>query len=423
MKAKVLLMVILLIMLTACGQPSYDMGNQQLNTVPESEYGRLEDLEYLCATLEKRHKNLYHKISKEEFLNEKEKIAENISSLSDNDFFYEMQRLVALIGDGHTGINFIPSAHDYLRPLPFAITKISDYWYVEMTDKAHEKYLGCQIIAINDVPIETIFDRAEEIISYDNETMLENRFPATISFIDALKYLNVTDDLTAVHVTLKDISTNSEETVELPSYNGRDIFNAEIVTLQTKSAPTSNTGEMYRSMELDQNTYFIQYNTCTENDDLPMPVFAEQVRTELINHSYSKVIIDLRYNSGGNSAILKPMIDMLSKQQKVLHFDVYVLIGHATNSSAMLNSIELKEATNCLFVGTPTGGNVNHYGELETFALPNFPATVHYSTKYFKLIPSYDKNSLYPDILIASTYEDFLEGIDKEVQTILNISD
>lgn len=430
MKHIIFLAAALSLLLTSCGserlplQPDPSSGtspeqNTSDSIIPDSASSRLQDLEYLCTTLEQKHKNLYFKVSKENFLAEKEKIAASAPFLSDNDFYYEMKRLIALIGDAHTNINFSDSQHGHLRPLPFAIRKIDRDWYIDMIVKSSEQYLGCQLLAINDVPIQEIYDRAAYIISYENEAMLEKKFASTITFIDALKYLEVADHLDSVRLSLKHMDTGETESVEMPSYNGKAIFNEEIIPFQNAAVPTAQTDDIYRSMALGQSTYFIQYNACKESPDLPMPVFVERVQSDLMGAPYKKVIVDLRYNSGGNSAVLKPLIDMLRERKNADSIQVYTLIGNHTNSSAILNAVELQKATDCIFVGTPTGGNVNHYGELQSFQLPNFPATVYYSTKYFELVPGYSKDSLYPDIPVTTTYEDILAGTDKEVQTVL----
>lgn len=86
---------------------------------------------------------------------------------------------------------------------------------------------------------------------------------------------------------------------------------------------------------------------------------------------------------------------------------------------ARINAINTVELLNSTLVGTPTGGNVNGYGELKSFNLKNHPMQVWYSTKYFELIKDYQKDSLYPNVGIEHTFENFTNGIDAEVEWIL----
>jgi len=154
-----------------------------------------------------------------------------------------------------------------------------------------------------------------------------------------------------------------------------------------------------------------------------MEEFVSNVREEINQNTYKKVIIDLRYNSGGNSRIFEPMISELSKLQKQNNFKVYTIIGKNTFSSAIINAIQIKDRLNSELVGTPTGGNVNGYGELKSFNLKNAPITVWYSTKYFELVKGYEKDSLYPDIYVELNFEDYTNGIDRAVEMILEIRD
>lgn len=97
----------------------------------------------------------------------------------------------------------------------------------------------------------------------------------------------------------------------------------------------------------------------------------------------------------------------------------YTLIGSSTFSSEIMNSLDTIEELNSTLLGSPSGGNVTGYGELKYFTLGNIPITISYSTKYFELIKCYEKDSLYPDISIPQSYENFENGIDAEIQWIM----
>ena len=43
---------------------------------------------------------------------------------------------------------------------------------------------------------------------------------------------------------------------------------------------------------------------------------------------------------------------------------------------------------------------------------------VYYSTKYFELIKGYEKDSLYPDVEIVQSFDDYNKGIDVEIEFI-----
>ncbi len=95
-----------------------------------------------------------------------------------------------------------------------------------------------------------------------------------------------------------------------------------------------------------------------------------------------------------------------------------MIVGRKTFSSAILNSLDFKNYTKAIFVGEPTGGRPNHYGEVKSFSLPNSGLKVRYSTKYFTHSKT-DDNSFYPDHEITTRFEDYKNGIDPVVDWIL----
>ena len=55
--------------------------------------------------------------------------------------------------------------------------------------------------------------------------------------------------------------------------------------------------------------------------------------------------------------------------------------------------------TEAIFIGEPTGGRPNHFGEVKSFNLPNSGLSVRYSTKYFRFWMT--TQSLYPTFWLS----------------------
>ncbi|MFW5827416.1 MAG: hypothetical protein ACOCU4_04955 [Alkalispirochaeta sp.] len=78
----------------------------------------------------------------------------------------------------------------------------------------------------------------------------------------------------------------------------------------------------------------------------------------------------------------QPLIDGLSlRHENGASYERSVIIGRDAFSFAVLNAITLKQEAGAQFVGEPSGGRPNHYGEVKMFELPNLGRTVQYSTK------------------------------------------
>jgi C-terminal processing protease CtpA/Prc len=132
------------------------------------------------------------------------------------------------------------------------------------------------------------------------------------------------------------------------------------------------------------------------------------------------VVLDLRYNGGGNESILQPFIDgMLSRPALNTEQTFFVLIGRETYSSALGNALTLKTRSNATFIGEPTGGKPNHYGEVRQFRLPNSRLIVQYPTWYWLNLRDDDPPSLVPDITAPPTMDAALAGRDPALEIAL----
>jgi C-terminal processing protease CtpA/Prc len=172
---------------------------------------------------------------------------------------------------------------------------------------------------------------------------------------------------------------------------------------------------------IEHDLIYIQYNSCQEINSLSFEAFTDQIAEEINTiNAFKKVVIDMRHNGGGNSSIMKPLINKLKDyvvNNRFTKENIYLIIGRKTFSSALLNSIEIKEELDNVVIGEPTGGKPNHYGEVRTFNLPNSNMKVYYSTKYFDL-SDLNENSFKPDIYVDYNSEHFIMGIDPILERI-----
>ena len=236
---------------------------------------------------------------------------------------------------------------------------------------------------------------------------------------DALEYLDIVEPDEPVLVTVE-TAQGTEETFELPAYDDwSDEKKQEVlVSFQRDSVPvTAEQDAIYWSTALDENTYFIQYNSCKEDPDLPMAQFVQQVEADLESGGYQNIIIDLRYNTGGNSEVIR----LLEKALFFHSFNVdnvqfYILIGGRTFSSATIAATDFKKTTigNSIFVGQPTGGVLKCAGNVLPLFMENTPIAMQYSTKYFDLLYGVE-GPLEPDYTVPQPFAQYAKGEDAEI--------
>lgn len=383
---------------------------------------RVADVTYLATTLEKSHKNLFANISKEAFDTQVETLKIKAESMSEAEYYYSLKELVASVGDAHTTISYNDSYYKHLNGLGFAVMKFEDGWHIMMLEEKNKQYLGYMLTGINDMSMDDLFEESKRIISHDNETWVMSQFSNTINFREPLEYLGAVEKDGEIVLKIQKDAKSEVELLPIESMNETQILSANILSLERVATPLTSPSGYYQAMELDPATFYIQYNQCKEAPDLPMVKFIEIVSEQLNKEAYAKIIIDMRYNTGGDSRIFESMIKELKDLQAMMNFEVYTLIGENTFSSAIINTLQVKDELNATIVGSPSGGSVNGYGELQSFTLNNAPMVVYYSTKYFELVKDYPYDSIYPDIPIEKSFEDYVNGVDSEVTKILELS-
>src|SRR6185295_4705428 len=112
------------------------------------------------------------------------------------------------------------------------------------------------------------------------------------------------------------------------------------------------------------------------------------------------LVIDLRENPGGNGSFNRVLIHALIRSKRLQEPGrLFVLIGRRTFSAANDLCIRLEQNTNAVFVGEPTGGSPNGYGDSRKLLLPSSGLTVRVSTLYWQPSDPRDKrDAVAPDI-------------------------
>ncbi len=369
------------------------------------------DLHYLRDTLPAKHINLFFDLSRKDFEKRISDIESCIGTLSNNEFYAELMKVVKIIEDEHTSISF-REARKYQLPIHFLPFKEGIY-----VDRAEKKeLLYCKLIAINGVKIKKLKSIFKNIIYNKNEAFFDYKFPQDISNAFYLQGLGIAPTTDSIDFTFRNENKETFTITLRPNPKAKPKVIDAYYNIH--SLNTAATGKIYGvSYDHAGNLVYLHYHTCREDAKYPFTHFVKDVMDTLTYYSPRKIVIDLRYNSGGNSHIIKPLVDSLQCNYTSPETKVYVVIGKQTFSSGILNAIELKKRCNATLVGEHTAGSINHYGELGKFTLPHSRATVCYSTKYFQNDKRYD-GALCPDKHIPVSIIDFKQHQDSALEYI-----
>lgn len=380
-----------------------------------------KDIKTLQKKLPEKHKYLFYVRNRAEFNKDINLLLSSCGSLSDLGIALKMQQLVARMGDSHTNINW-GKFIDKNKQLPLTLYWFGDGIYVKQTVVENQKMLGKRITKINQIPIKIVVDSLSTLISQDNIALVKNQVPRLILNIELLECFKFVNDGKVI-VETEDLDGNVESFEVKPSLmnqENRVECDADSVAFSVKNLNEFFVDKYFK----DEGIYYIQYNKCNGRENPPynfkgdintLPSFTEFERrvVETINNEpIKKLIIDLRYNGGGNSYQGTGFVKKLSTIEKINQKGVlYVLIGRRTFSSAIINVMDFKGLTKAIYVGEETGGKPNHFGEVKRFELPSSKMEVYFSTKFFRRAEK-DMSTINPDFKIEESFNDFKLGVD-----------
>jgi len=430
LKGKYIFLLFLIILILAFNYQNtiYNfINNKTININRLTNEQWIKDINYLDETLTKYHPNL--KENSSEFEYKILKLKEEANKLNDMQITTRLMQIVASLGDGHTQIKL---NNDKIYPLGL-------WWYgtdlrVATASKGYKRITTTKLISINKIPIDKIVEKINTLIPYETDQWIKCQNVAYIVDPEILKSLEITSGDTALWSFERDdgeiISIDiSPQEKEIKLYGYQLTPNSAISPSLTGNNSNFD-GYWYKYIPQDKIFYF-QYNICEDrftasSDNSTFPIFCdfvEKMKTEIDKNVIDKFIIDLRWNFGGNSSVIKPFIDMLSCNQKLnKRGKIFVITSRRTFSGGVWAGVDILENTNAISIGEPTGGIVNCTGNVNSQILQNSKLILTYSTKQFLKSTNY-KGQIIPDIIINQSIEDLKQGIDDTYQAIKNYED
>jgi hypothetical protein len=171
-------------------------------------------------------------------------------------------------------------------------------------------------------------------------------------------------------------------------------------------------------------TLFIQLKAINDADDQRIGDFLKDTSDEMHHHPPCHIILDMRFNSGGDytkaAAFASHLPEFVPPSGRI-----YVLTGPQTFSAAITTIAFVKQAagSRAVILGEPVGDRLAFYGEGNTGCLPHAGLCVHYATgmhDYAHRCNDWGKcfwlnwlfpiqvKSLAPDETITMTYADYI---------------
>jgi hypothetical protein len=379
-----------------------------------------DDVRHFARELPKRHKNLYHTTSREQFARAVNDLETAIPSLQAHQIIVRLQQIAATVGDGHTGVRF----PGFFKRYPIIL-----YWFggelrVISAAQQYQRALGARVVRVGDLDVDEAAARVATCFpskENENEWYVLNTGPNFFVRPEVLHALDVVPDLSRAVFTLQDdegrLSTIEVEPVVVPpAVNG--VVNLGLVQVM-KEPPLyrQKLAEPFWFTHLaDSQTTYVNFKRYPSLRQQAQAMFASVDRTRP-----ARLVIDLRQNGGGDffegrDHLIEPIRKRPAINQKGR---LFVIVGRQTFSAAMVNAIDFRNQTNAILVGEPIGERPNSYSENDEMTLPHSRLVVSYSTRYYQFVPE-DVPAVLPDMRIDPTWPDYRAGRDAAMDWILS---
>lgn len=397
------------------------------------------DLKRLEEQLPAAHADAFRTLSQDQFVAAIKRLQARLPQLERYQVIVELQRIVAMIGDGHTRLWLTPNDDNGFRRLPLHLYRFGSDIRVVGILPEHASALGAKLISIDETPVAEVVEQIATVVQRDNEFTLQSLVPRYMTVPEVLHTLGIARQLDQIRFTFETaddavttVKLTSQNADTLPDLRRRSLlpdFNAATLRL---ASLVDNLRELPVALKhLDrsfhehyltqQRAYFLQINGIANAPEQSLSDFIGKATARAEASDAEKLILDLRYNSGGNNYLNFDVVQHVGNSRFNQPGSLFVLIGRETFSAAshLVSMLELH--TEALFVGEPTGAAPNHFGDAVPLSLPGIGVSVSVSGLFWqntRPFPHEQRRATFPDLAAPPSIEMLTSGRDPALAVV-----
>jgi tetratricopeptide (TPR) repeat protein len=396
-----------------------------------------EDLRHLAVEMPKRHKNLFHSMTREQFDGAVKSLEARIPTLARHQIIVEFARIVAMVQDGHTSLSgMMTDPKIGFRSYPLTLYFFKDGLHVIAASPEHAAAVGARVVKIGNADAEQAYNAIKGLVFHDHNN--EFGLKASASFVmvipEVLNTVGVVENMESAQFVVE--RDGKKMTLDLKpvvrqARGGHSLWNyikpqGWVDAREGATAPTplwlkDPTNLFWYEYLAASKTVYMQFNGVGDKENETLAAFTKRLFEFVEKNPVERFILDLRWNGGGNNYLNKPLILGLIKSKVDERGKLFTIISRHTFSAAQNLVNELEKYTNTIFVGEPTGENVNFYGDSTPITLPNSALVVRTSTLWWQNLDPRDRRRWTgPQIAAELTSTDYLTNNDPALKAILN---
>lgn len=370
-----------------------------------------QELQFFVTQLRAHHRNPFHLITEEKFDGAVTDLDKQIPQLEDYEIVVGLERLAAMVGDGHTFVASSGLQHHF----PIKLRWFGNELRVVATSSNYARALGTRVSRIDGMSIEDVMRRVQRVIPQgETQWYVLNQSAQKMVRAEVLASLGAISDVSHGVFTFDD-GAAGEFTLDL-SPVGLDEKIDWLVP--------SDRLPLYRQQERQpfwfteiagSHTVYVGFRGYDELEKNARELFAS-----LDRRMPKCLVVDMRDNGGGNYAHGRDYLLYGIQARSSLNRRgfLYVITGRATFSAGMTNAVDFRRETEALLVGEPPGARPNGFQENYWFTLPHSHLRVSVATNYYRFSDT-DSPVIALDHQFDPSWADYKAGRDAAIEWIL----
>lgn len=384
-----------------------------------------EDLAVLGARLPILHPDPFHLLPETRFRAEIGALDAAADTASSADMVVGIGRIVAALGDGHTGARILLP---WMRGFPLLIQVEGDGVRIRRIADEQRALLGTRIIEVEGQAAARVLERLTTVIPADNRMGTRAWMPFYFATREVLEGLDILDADPGLALVVEHRDGRRERITIAP----RPLGEVETLLLRDTLAiaragdraprpvRAKGSGNYWFRPLPEHRAMFVRIDRLVSVAQWPFETFVDSLFRSAERMDAERLILDLRSLGGGNHISL-PLIHALVRSERfATRGRLFVLIGRGTFSAGQNLVTLLGVHLAPIWVGEPTAGRPNHYGVVGHFVLPHSGVEVRHA-RYFNQDsdPADYRHWQAPHLYAPPSVSAELQGRDPALETAL----
>ena len=262
-----------------------------------------------CAQLNKQTRKLYKECG-------------NIDD--DLDFKVCLAKLAASLGDGHTSVPFWMTFNSVF-PVRFALNNTTAI--VDVSPEDNKEMLGKEVKRINGKSVKQILQMSRPLVSADNNAQFENTVKEYLMFADFWSLLGMSNEMLRLDFT-------DGSSIEVAAIDKRNLKIAQQQQNSTGRVTSKRNTLFDYTIYDDESICYLQFNQFADRLTHPQYTqlarfdeFTRDMMAEIKANGIMTLVVDLQYNSGGNSQLGDVLLSWLYPHQDTKSYGVDVRVS------------------------------------------------------------------------------------------------